>query len=51
MNLFFAIVWAMLPACQTEDSPNCKWDSSLQGNHAGNSFLDIGGFVFVQVKK
>lgn len=32
-----------LPACQTEDSTNCKWDADTQGNGIGQSFIDIEG--------
>jgi len=32
-----------LPPCQTEDSVNCYWDASEQGNGLGNDFIAIEG--------
>lgn len=32
-----------LPACPTEDSANCYWDATVQGNGLGTSFVDIDG--------
>lgn len=32
-----------LPACETEDSTNCYWDATVQGNGLGQSFVDIDG--------
>lgn len=32
-----------LPACETEDSTNCYWDATVQGNGLGQSFVDING--------
>ncbi|WNT44312.1 membrane protein [Microbacterium phage CandC] len=34
-----------LPACATEDSDNCWWDATKQGNGAGLSFVVIEGEV------
>lgn len=36
----------MLPPCPYEDSSNCIWDASKQGNGQGRSFVDIAGHVF-----
>lgn len=32
-----------LPACTTEDSTDCYWDATVQGNGTGTSFIDIDG--------
>lgn len=32
-----------LPVCSTEDSTNCYWDATVQGNGLGQSFVDING--------
>ena len=32
-----------LPACATEDSTDCYWDATTQGNGTGTSFIDIDG--------
>lgn len=34
---------AYLPPCPTEDSTNCYWDATVQGNGLGQSFVDING--------
>ena len=34
-----------LPACQSEDSDNCRWDASSRGNGRGNSFDSRNGVV------
>lgn len=34
-----------LPACATEDSDNCWWDATEQGNGEGLSFVVIDGEV------
>ena len=38
------LMW--LPRCETEDSPNCFWDSGNSGNGQGQSFLDINGVAY-----
>lgn len=35
-----------LDACHTEDSANCFWDATAQGNGTGQSFLDIDGTAY-----
>lgn len=50
-GIFFMIVNhnpAYLPPCPTEDSMNCFWDATLQGNHQGQSFVDILGWTFTK---
>lgn len=34
--------------CPTEDSTNCYWDASVQGNGEGRSFVDIDGTLYYQ---
>lgn len=34
------------PPCATEDSPNCVWVASAQGNGEGSSFVDIDGTAY-----
>ncbi len=36
---------AMIGLCPTEDSSNCIWDATIQGNQQGSSFLDVGGHL------
>lgn len=35
-----------LPPCEYEDSANCIWDASEQGNGEGISFVDIDGTAY-----
>lgn len=35
----------VIPACQTEDSDNCRWDAEVQGNGEGRSFTVTDGTV------
>lgn len=34
-----------LPPCETEDSTWCAWDAQTQGNGAGQSFVNLGGWM------
>lgn len=36
----------VLPPCASEDSTQCYWDASAQGNGQGHSFIDIGGSTY-----
>ena len=45
LALIIALVLG-LPACATEDSTNCVWDASVQGNGTGASFVDIDGTAY-----
>lgn len=36
----------LLPPCRTEDSNNCFWDSTSQGNGTGQSFIDLDGTAY-----
>lgn len=45
---FGIAAWVMyppLPACATEDSDNCYWDATTQGNGTGLSFTVVDGIV------
>lgn len=46
LELIVALLFAILPPCQYEDSANCAWDASEAGNGVGSSFVDLGGRVF-----
>lgn len=35
-----------LAPCPTEDSTNCYWDASIQGNGTGQSFANIDGVQY-----
>ena len=35
----------LLPECETEDSDNCAWDATVQGNGQGRSFYVVDGQV------
>lgn len=35
-----------LDACPTEDSTNCYWDATTQGNGTGQSFIDLNGTAY-----
>lgn len=39
----YQTVFEVLPVCATEDSDNCKWDASEQGNGEGRDFVNWGG--------
>ncbi len=47
MNALSLILWLILPPCAAEDSDNCKWNAQARGNGVGQSFVTIGGFVFM----
>ena len=32
--------------CTYEDSSDCYWDASVQGNGVGTSFVDVAGHAF-----
>lgn len=36
----------LLDSCPTEDSTNCVWDATAQGNGHGQSFIDIDGTAY-----
>lgn len=35
-----------LVECPTEDSTNCFWDATAQGNGTGQSFIDLDGTAY-----
>lgn len=35
-----------LPLCATEDSTQCVWSATIQGNGEGHSFVDTGTGVY-----
>jgi len=37
-----AVVLSISTPCATEDSTNCRWDASAQGNGMGTSFITVG---------
>lgn len=41
ISLAYAILFAILPPCETEDSHNCRWDATTMGNGGGTSFVSI----------
>ncbi len=47
LNWIMALAFAVLPACPAEDSNNCKWDASRQGNGIGQSFIAVADYVFL----
>lgn len=51
MSALFTILFAVMPVCPTEDSSNCKWDASVQGNSVGFSFIDLNGETYKQVTR
>lgn len=36
----------VLPPCEHEASFNCYWDASTRGNHMGQSFIDVEGYIY-----
>lgn len=36
----------VIPACPMEDSTNCFWNASTQGNGQGRSFIDWEGVAY-----
>lgn len=46
LTIILAILTAILPACESEDSTNCYFDASTHGNRVGNSFVDINGKAY-----
>lgn len=36
----------LLNECPTEDSTNCVWDATAQGNGTGQSFIDLDGTAY-----
>lgn len=45
-ELLALITLALDTPCEYEDSTNCVWVASEQGNGAGQSFLDIDGTAY-----
>ena len=41
-----AVAGETLPLCEFEDSRNCIWLASKQGNGIGQSFIDIEGIAY-----
>lgn len=39
MTILMLILSLILPPCATEDSTNCYWDASAQGNGQGHDFV------------
>lgn len=50
LSVFLALVLALSTPCATEDSSNCYWSASDQGNGIGVSFLDIQGTAYYASK-
>lgn len=46
MQLILIVLLAILPPCETEDSPNCGYDAANRSNGVGHSFVDIGGTAY-----
>lgn len=44
--IFLTLVLELSTPCATEDSSNCYWSASEQGNGSGVSFLDIQGTAY-----
>lgn len=45
MNLLVAVLLLALPPCPTEDSANCGWNATTQGNGVGTSFVNVDGVL------
>ncbi|WP_420408683.1 hypothetical protein [Hoeflea sp.] len=43
VNTLAANLHFLLPACEAEDSVNCRWDATARGNGKGQSFANIDG--------
>lgn len=41
-QIILAVLFAILPACPTEDAANCSWN----GGATGSSFVDIAGTAY-----
>lgn len=46
VDLLIAVLIAVLPSCDTEDSASCYWNAAEHGNGEGTSFIDLEGDVF-----
>lgn len=46
LTILLAVLFAILPACETEDSANCAWNAATAGNGHGVSFVDVGGTTY-----
>ena len=44
----FAALMSALPPCPFEDSTNCAWDASEQGNGQGRDFVSLAGILIVE---
>lgn len=45
LTIMAVILSLILPPCATEDSNQCTWDASVQGNGQGTSFVAIGDTI------
>lgn len=41
--VIFLFLSMTLPYCEHEDQDSCKWDSTIQGNGYGDSFISYKG--------
>lgn len=42
LTILLSLLFALFPACPTEDAANCAWD----GGTTGSSFVDIAGTAY-----
>lgn len=42
LEIILTILFAILPACPSEDAANCSWD----GGNTGSSFVDVAGTAY-----
>jgi len=43
-EVIFALLLAILPDCEFEDSANCHWNAETMGNGYGDSFVRLGAY-------
>lgn len=41
VGILMVVAYLILPPCDREDSLNCYWDASVQGNGQGQSFFTL----------
>lgn len=46
MTFILALLIALSTPCELEDSTNCTWNASQQGNGTGSSFVDVYGTAY-----
>lgn len=51
LEILFALLATIMPACPTEDSTMCVWSAQERGNGIGHSFVAFSDDVAIVIEK